>query len=192
MGTDEKTRPVLLDIPDQLETQRMILRVPRAGDGHPIFVSVRESLVELKIWMPWASDSYSLNDSEEWCRKAAGNFLTREQIQFAMLAREEGRHLGNIGIFKFNWEIPSCEIGYWLRTRECGKGLMSEALNAVAKLAFETLKARRVQLLIDDQNVRSIRVAERGGFALEGTLRSDYRYPDGRLRDTRVYAKIST
>jgi RimJ/RimL family protein N-acetyltransferase len=186
-----KTKPILLDFPDRIETERLMLRVPRAGDGPPIFVSVRESLAELKMWMPWASDKYSPADSEEWCRRSAAQFLSREQLQFSILARDDGRHLGNIGVFKFNWEIPSCEIGYWLRTSECDKGFMTEAVGAVTRFCFESLKARRVQLLIDDENRRSTRVADRCGFDLEGTLRNDYRYPDGRLRDTRVYSRIA-
>jgi RimJ/RimL family protein N-acetyltransferase len=41
---------------------------------------------------------------------------------------------------------------------------------------------------MDDVNVRSWKVAERAGFALEGTLRSDALNPLGEPRDTRVYA----
>lgn len=89
--------PLLIDVPEQIETDRLILRSPRAGDGKIVYPSVRESLSELKIWMPWASDEYSEESSEQWCRRAAANFITREQLQFAMLLREDQPHVGNIG-----------------------------------------------------------------------------------------------
>jgi RimJ/RimL family protein N-acetyltransferase len=41
---------------------------------------------------------------------------------------------------------------------------------------------------IDEANARSWRVAERAGFAYEGTLRSERCDPDGARRDMRVYA----
>lgn len=191
MDEKEKVRTILLDIPDRIETERFVLRIPRVGDGPETFVSVRQSIAELKKWMPWATDAFNGSDEEEWCRKAAEWYITREQIHYFITSREDGRHLGGVGIFKIVWDVPSCEIGYWLNTPQCGKGIMTEAVNTVARLAFETLKAVRVQLLIDEKNEPSIRVAERCGFSLEGTLRNDYRYPDGRLRNTRVYARIA-
>src|ERR1700691_5266618 len=94
--------PLLLDIPHELNGKRLILRRPRGGDGAIVFPTAWESLAELKVWMPWATDDYSERSGEEWCRKAAANFLSREQLQFLIFEREEGRHIGNIGAFKFN------------------------------------------------------------------------------------------
>src|SRR3954468_20291666 len=101
---------LLLDIPEEIETRRLVLRCPRAGNGPLTLASVRESLAELKPWMPWATDEYGLSDAEQWCRKAAALFLLREQTQFLMIGRADGQHLGNIGAFKFNWAVASCEI----------------------------------------------------------------------------------
>src|SRR5689334_23893013 len=109
------SNPLLIDVPEQIHSTRLILRCPRsAGDGDLILPSVLESLAELKPWMPWASDAYDRDAAEQCCRKAAGNFILREQLQFLILARDDSRHIGNIGAFKFNWEAGSCEIGYWL------------------------------------------------------------------------------
>ncbi len=33
MSAEAKPKPILLDFPDQLETERLILRPPRPGDG---------------------------------------------------------------------------------------------------------------------------------------------------------------
>jgi RimJ/RimL family protein N-acetyltransferase len=180
----------LLDVPDHIETNRLNLRAPRAGDGPIVLPQVRDSLPELKQWMPWAKDDYGEQDSEEWCRKSAANFVAREQFQFLILDASSNLHIGNIGLFKFNWDVPSCEIGYWLQTSRTGQGYMTEAVNGVTKLAQETLKAARVQILMDERNERSWRVAERCGYQFEGTFRNDCRTTDGRLRNTRVYSKV--
>lgn len=46
--------PILLDFPDSLESERLIIRCPRAGDGAMINAAIVESFAELTRWMPWA------------------------------------------------------------------------------------------------------------------------------------------
>jgi RimJ/RimL family protein N-acetyltransferase len=184
-------KPILIDIPEELHSERLILRAVRAGDGTIVLPSVRESLAELKVWMPWAVDDYSEQGAEEWCRKNAANWISREQFQFLILLRESGRHIGTMGAFKINWEIPSCEIGYWLHTTHTGRGLMTEAVKTLTEMLQGELKFRRIQILCDEQNKKSRRVAELAGYQLEGILRNDCLAFGGRLRNTCVYSSIN-
>ena len=59
------------------------------------------------------------------------------------------------------------------------------------RFSFDELRARRVELRMDDTNARGWKLAERAGFALEGTLRSDSLNPLGAARDMRVYALVA-
>jgi len=68
---------------------------------------------------------------------------------------------------------------------------VTEAVNALAEYAFQQIKAVRVELITDEENVSSRRVAERSGFVLEGVLRNERRAPDGTLRNTCVYARAA-
>jgi RimJ/RimL family protein N-acetyltransferase len=183
--------PLLIECPNELRSERLLLRTPQGGDGRLIYPSVRESLGELKPWMPWASDDYSEEASEQWCRRAAAEFITRQQLQFAMFLREDQSHIGSVGVPRLDWNVPKGEIGYWLRTRYCGRGLMSEAVNVLVQFLFEQLHFKRIEIRTDERNQRSSRVAERCGFVLEGTLRADCRDNDGSLRNTRIYSRIS-
>ena len=179
---------LLLNVPEELRTRRLFLRAVRMGDGAIVFPTVRDSFTELKRWMPWANDAYSQDDSEKWCRGASARFLTREMFHFLMF--EGDQHVGNIGLFKFEWTVPRCEIGYWLVTSRYGQGLMSEAVSCVTGLAFDVLKVERLELRCDERNDRSGRVAERCGFVFEGTMRRDSRGTDNELRNSRVYSKL--
>jgi RimJ/RimL family protein N-acetyltransferase len=181
--------PILLSVPEELQTARLRLRTPRPGDGEVVFPSVQGSLAELKAWMPWATDDYSQQSAEEWCRKSAAEFITRVQLQYCLFTLD-GHHAGNVGAFRFDWNVPSCEIGYWLRTDLVGQGLMSEAVNALVAMLVRDLKMVRLEIRCDDRNVRSARVAERCGFQLEGVTRCVERLKDGTLRDRRTYARI--
>jgi ribosomal-protein-serine acetyltransferase len=180
--------PLLLDVPEEIRTQRLFLRAPRIGDGATVFPTARDSMAELKAWMPWASDAYSLDDAEKWCRSSAARFTAREMFHFLIF--EGDSHVGNIGLFKFDWAVPRCEIGYWLATSRYGNGLMSEAVERVATLTFEVLKVERLELRCDERNDRSARVAARCGFQIEGVLRHESRGTDGELRNSRVYSML--
>jgi ribosomal-protein-serine acetyltransferase len=182
--------PLLLDIPHELASERLRYRSPGAGDGAIVYPNVRASLEELKQWMPWATDDYSLEFAEEWCRKAAAAFLQRINLHYLILARDDGRHMGNIGTFQINWNVPRCEIGYWLATAETGRGFMTEAVVTVSKMMQETLKLRRIELRADETNQRSRAVAERAGFTLEGIHRNQDRHPVRGVQNMCMYARV--
>lgn len=184
--------PLLLDIPSEVTTERLILRIPRAGDGKLVNEGVLESIEELRPWMPWVTPTPDLDNSESYCRRAAMKFLAREQLNMIMFLRNSGQFAGAIGMHDIAWKVPKFEIGYWLRTSLSGRGLMTEAVLALTDFAFQTLKAQRVEIRMDDRNARSWRVAERAGFQLEGILRKDTRAVDDQVRDTRVYAQVAS
>jgi RimJ/RimL family protein N-acetyltransferase len=181
-------QPLLLDLPERLETPRLTLRPPLPGDGPAVNEAIVETIDALRPWMPWATPTPSVDESEVWCRKAYADFLARRQLPLLMFLREEGSLVGSGGIPRLDWAVPRFEIGYWVRRRFEGQGYVTEAVAEMTRFAFERLSARRVEIRTDDRNERSWRVAERLGFRLEGIHRNDERAPDGTLRDTRVYA----
>ena len=179
--------PLLLDLPDEITTRRLLLRPPRAGDGPAVNEAVLESLEGLQRWMPWSTPTPTVEQSESWCRRAGADFLARKQLPMLLFLRDPGTFVGSSGMHAVNWEVPRFEIGYWVRRRLERQGLVTEAVGALAHFAFDRLGAQRVEIRCDDRNDRSWRVAERLGFRLEGTLRNECRDAYG-LRDTRVYA----
>ena len=44
--------PLLIDVPERIETDRLILRCPRPGDGAVVNAAVCESLDALRPFMP--------------------------------------------------------------------------------------------------------------------------------------------
>src|SRR5262245_8338576 len=183
--------PILIDLPAELLTDRLIIRAPGAGDGPAINRAIVESFAELKEWMPWAQTLPSVDDSEQFARESHAKFVRREDLPMIMLRASDGEFLGASGIHRIDWNVPRFEIGYWCRTSCVGHGYVSEAVIALTQLAFTSLNARRVEIRCDERNSRSRRVAERVGFELEGRLRRDSLGPDGSSRNTLVYSLIS-
>jgi RimJ/RimL family protein N-acetyltransferase len=182
--------PLLLDIPEQFETERLILRVPRPGDSAVIHEAVVESFEALRVWMPWAKTIQTRGETEGFVRRSVAEFVLREELTFGLFRKSDGAFVGNSGMHHIDWSVPKFEIGYWIRTSFQGQGYMTEAVNGIAAFAFDTLRAERLEIRCDSRNRRSAAVAERAGFTLDGHLRSDSIANDGTLRDTLIYGKI--
>ena len=186
--------PLLIEVPERIETERLVLRVPRRGDGPTVNAAVAASLVELQPWLPWAGAMPTVDESEAACRRQQGRFILREDFVMLMFLRtadgSEGELVGGTGLHRIDWTLRRFEIGYWRKIGCAGRGYVTEAVRAMARLAFDHLDARRVEIRMDDANVRSWQVAERAGFTLEALMRFDGVTPAGEPRSTRVYARV--
>jgi RimJ/RimL family protein N-acetyltransferase len=181
--------PILLDIPEVIESERLILRCPRAGDGRAVFESAEASRAELNPWMPW-SLKQTFEDAEKYARRAQAEFIMRESLAYLIFRKSDSAHVGNTGLHRIDWDVPRFEIGYWCRTSMSGNGYISESTTTLERFAFDFLKARRVEIRVDDRNEKSWRIPERLGYMLEGVLRNDNLNTSGEVRSTRVYAKV--
>src|SRR4051812_8733294 len=159
-----KKRP---HVPEQFETERLLIRMPQAGDGKVINDAIRESLDELRPWMPWARVVPSVAESETFAREAALRFRNREDLALHLFRKSDGFYLGGSGLHNIAWDVPRFEIGYWIRSSAVGQGYVTEAVNGIADMAFGKLDAVRLEIRCDARNQRSAAVALRAGFALE-------------------------
>ncbi len=177
-------------IPERFETERLLIRAPLPGDGRVVNDAIRESIDELRPWMPWARVVPSVAESETFVRESALRFRNHEDLPLLLFRKSDGLYVGGSGLHNINWEVPRFEIGYWLRSSLHGQGYMTEAVNGIAAMAFDKLEAVRLEIRCDSRNRASAAVAERAGFTLEAHLRLNVRGNDGSLRDTLVYAKL--
>ena len=189
--------PLMIDVPARIDTPRLILRCPTSADAAAQNEAVCESLDHLRPDMPWAQAAPTLAQSEAECRRMHAKFLLREDLVMFMFERlgvgsdrSEGGLIGGTGLHRIDWAQRNFEIGYWCRASRQRQGFVAEAVQALTRLAFDRLEARRVEIRTDAGNERSWRVAERAGFRLEGVLRGNSLAPSGELRDTRVYARV--
>ena len=178
-------------LPSQIETERLLLVPPRLADAPALCDAVQASYKELHEWMAWAKAPYGLTEAQAFCADAERKL--RDSVEFAVLMtrKDSGQIVGSSGLVNIDWDVPSCEIGYWVRTDCTGQGYATEAAHALAHYALATLRAARVEIRMDARNERSWRVAKRLGFQWEATLRAHGRDNHGALRDTRVYAMFA-
>jgi RimJ/RimL family protein N-acetyltransferase len=184
-------KPILVDLPFPVETPRLILRPPQAGDGAAMFAAKEKSAAELRKWMPWAKELGTAEDSEITARQAHAKFLSREDIMILGFSRDNGEMIVSTGLHRMDWDLRIFEIGYWVSTPHSGKGYATESTTALIRYAFNALSASKVVICHADGNDASARVIEKLGFEKEGVFKRDSRLPDGTITDKHWYARFN-
>lgn len=187
-------KPVLLDFPMPIITPRLILRPPKIGDGIALNEAILESFDNLHRFMHWAKEKPSIADSEEYVKLSVVNWALKKNeepyLPLYIFNKITNQFIGATGYHHYHWDIPSVEIGYWIRKSCAKQGFMSEAINALTQYAFKQLFVKRITITCDDDNFSSKNIAERLGYMLEGTLKFHRRKPvTDELSNTLVYAR---
>jgi len=178
--------------PEQIETERLLLRAPRDGDGAEVNAAIRETYAELHEWMEWASYLPDVAETESRRQQARAQFLAGEEFSFQAHLKATGALALCAALHPRDWNVPKFEVGYWCRAGYQGSGYVTETVSALTRLAFEVFSANRIEIRCDTRNLRSRGVAERAGYTLEATLKNDVVAPDGALRTTVIYARFPT
>lgn len=173
-----------------IETERLVLRAPSTDMAVSLQEAIEESFEALHPWMPWAVKLQTAVETMEFLQRAERQFADDENYIILGFLREDGRFALGSGLHPRVPEVPSYEIGYWCRSSLVGQGLVGEAVAAIAAAGFGQLCAKRLEIRCEARNTQSVRVAERAGFDLEATMRSERRANDGELSDTLVFAKL--
>ena len=185
-------KPILIDLPQEITTTRLLLRPPMPGDGVVINEAIIESFDDIKEWLPWATHIPTVEETEETTRIRHIKWLNREDLGLLIFDRQTGQYLGGVGFPRMDWYVPKFEVGYWLRSSQVGKGIVSEAVNACVRFAFLELKAKKIELKCDSKNEKSIKVAKSLGFNLEAHLKLDSMTPDKKeIRDLLIFTRYN-
>lgn len=167
---------LLLDVPEQLETERLILRPYRAGDGSAyldVCLRNKRHLLPYESGNP-ALDVENLDDAETLVRQFAVDWMARNAFFLGAWRKPSGEFAAQIYIGVVSWELPEFEIGYFVDCRYEGQGYVVEATRAAIDFCFNHLGAYRLRLGCNQTNLRSQKVAERCGFIREGFIRQTH------------------
>jgi ribosomal-protein-serine acetyltransferase len=160
--------------PDQIETDRLILRRFNRRDVSSLEEGVRSSLADLNEWLPWAHMDYTRDDAVAFIRDSIQAWREEKAFDFAIRSQQNPeRHLGNISIWQTSRTGRIGEIGYWVRTDLTGRGYATEATRGLMRVGFEHLGLHKITLRIAVGNRGSERVAEKLGYTREGLLREE-------------------
>lgn len=152
----------------QLETERLVLRMLRQEDFEE-YSAIHQDPEITRFTM-----RKTLDRMETWRHLAmvVGHWHLRGFGMWGVFEKSSGRLVGRAGFHEPDgW--PAFELGWTLGRASWGKGYATEAARRCLAYAFDEMGREHVISLIDPQNVNSIRVAERLGYAVEGEWEYD-------------------
>ncbi len=171
--------------PEPLGDGVVVLRRARDADVDQIVAACRDA--DIKRFTSSIPDPYGPADARHWLATHERS-LDREVNLAVADARDDATLLGMMGLHGASWQHRRTDAGYWIAPGARGRGYATRALSLLVDWAFREYGFARVGLYADVENVASHRVAERAGFAREGTL-ARYLVMRGASRDCAVFGR---
>jgi [ribosomal protein S5]-alanine N-acetyltransferase len=151
----------------EIELKTCVIRPWREGDEESLVAHANN----YNIWRNLRNHfphPYTMENAREWIR------LTGEEsprTNFAIVV--DGEAAGGIGlILKGDIYRCSAEIGYWLGETFWGRGVVTEAVRALTRWAFDNFNLSRIYAGVLEWNPASMRVLEKAGYQFEARLRN--------------------
>ena len=123
----------------------------------------------------------------------ANRILSAEKKEFITLVISDDitkKIIGTILIKNIDWNIPKCELGFFIDQNYEGKGIITKSTSLVIENCFQAMKMNKIFIRAAEDNISSRRVAEKNGFIIEGVLRSDFKTFEGNLIDMIYYGLL--
>lgn len=160
-----------MNVPE-LRTKRLLMRGWRESDLDAWAAICADA--EVMRWVGWPD---GLDREEAWRKMAylIGHWELRGHGLWAVEELDGGELVGRVGLLSpEGW--PGLEVGWLVARSRWGRGYAPEAARASMDWARDALGAGHLISLIEDDNERSRRVAEKLGMTLEGrtTVRRVY------------------
>jgi len=110
-----------------------------------------------------------------------------EWVDF-IIQKKDGTKIGWMPHYISSQNFGWVEIGYYLISKERGKGYGTEAIQTIVDYLFLAKDIPRIQAVINVQNKASQRVLEKACFKKDGTLRKALWAGKGRWTDGYLYS----
>jgi RimJ/RimL family protein N-acetyltransferase len=158
----------------------LVLEAPTERDADAISAACQDPQIQEWTTVPVP---YERSDAEAFLGAVERGWADGAMLTWAI--KDGDAIVGMIGLARE--PVGSAEVGYWLVPAARGRGWMLAAVRAVVDHAFDRdgLGLERLSWQAYVGNWPSRRVAERAGFAIEGTIRA-HGIQRGRRRDAWV------
>ncbi|HEX4933844.1 MAG TPA: GNAT family N-acetyltransferase [Gemmatimonadaceae bacterium] len=167
-------------------TERLQLRSWSGDDAAALLPILEANWAHLSPWIPArVARPAPVPELRERLQGYAQAFDADREWRFAMLARDDGRILGEASLFPRSatgrvplGEADRAELGYWMRADETGRGLVTEGVMALVAAGAAIGRFRHLEIRCDARNAPSAAIPRRLGFTLAETIQADGLRPD--------------
>jgi len=163
--------------PESVRTPRLLLRPWRAEDAPRLLPVLEANQSHLGSWIPRrVSEPAPLPALAARLAGFGADFAAAREWRYALFTPDGGTVVGEVGLYPrdSHGRVPFAaadrvEIGYWLRADMTGRGLATEATEAVLAIASSLPTLGHAEIRCDARNAPSAALPRRLGFALAET-----------------------
>jgi RimJ/RimL family protein N-acetyltransferase len=174
-------------MPEQIETQRLVLRLPSMDDASAIFTGWTQD-PEVTRYLTWRPHQ-RIEQTQEFIQGCISAWQGERRFPYVIPLKESGEIIGMIDP---RIQGPKVGIGYVAARAHWGKGYITEATRAIIDWSLWQPSIYRVYATTDLENIASQRVLEKAGMQREGILRKYIFHPNisDEPRDSYMYAIV--
>ena len=132
----------------------------------------------------------TLEDTLSYCEEIEERIKAKTYFPYLIIETVSQKVIGLIDVKNIDWEIPKAELGAFIDQNHEGKGIITALGKELIHQIIKEHQFKKLLCRAASRNTRSIKVIERIGFELEGTIRRDYRTTKGELVDLNYYGKL--
>jgi [ribosomal protein S5]-alanine N-acetyltransferase len=168
------------------------IRPPQMADFE-IWAALRQQSRDfLQPWEPaWPIDDLTRGAFRRRLDRYTRELERNEAFPFFVFRAADRVLVGGLNLTNVRRGAASmASLGYWMGEPFVGRGVMTNAVRLVTRLAFDRLDLRRIEAACLPENAASVRLLEKTGFQKEGLAR-EYLSINGQWRDHLLFAKLS-
>jgi ribosomal-protein-alanine N-acetyltransferase len=166
------------------------LRKPHLDDTQAVFDGCQDPIIPRFTAI---SSNYSMAHALDYVQRTDASVRTQRELPFVIeYGNGDDRvFAGTISFHSLSVKNSVGELGYWMTSSMRGKGIATTAARMLTDYGFATIGFKRVEALVDKENVASLKLLESAGYQREGLLRNKITRDDGRQVDMYLFAAIA-
>lgn len=165
------------------------LRKPELKDTQAVFDGCQDPLIPRFTAI---SADYSMAHALDYVQRVDASLRTQRELPLIIEYGngDDQKFAGTISFHSISVKNSVSEIGYWMSESMRGKSIATTAVRMLTDYGFATIGFKRVEAMVDIENIASTKLLTSAGYQREGLLRKKISRDDGRQVDMYLFAAI--
>ena len=165
------------------------LRKPEIKDTQAVFDGCQDPLIPRFTAI---SANYSMAHALDYVQRVDASLRTQRELPLVIEYGngDDRKFAGTISFHSISVKNSVGEIGYWMSESMRGKSIATTAVRMLTDYGFATIGFKRVEAMVDIENIASTKLLASAGYQREGLLRKKISRDDGRQVDMYLFAAI--
>lgn len=170
-----------------LQYGRLTLRRAIQDDVQPIFEACQDPLIPRFTTVP---SDYTILHAQNFVDRTQESLELERELPFVITfdVAEREKFAGVISLHTINTHNHCAEIGYWMHPDMRGQGIATTAAKLITNLGITSIGFRRIEGVVDVENIASQKLLLKAGYEREGVLKKKVTREDGSQLDMAMLA----